>query len=144
MRSHFLFMRLTQLTVKLFYTGSSSSSSSSKFDQLKVTHGALAIIGWGVLLPVGAVIARYCRQWEPQWFHLHLFFQLTGYTIGVFTVVVGMSLYYQTHSNVTAHRDLGIFLLVLGTLQVCDISHHTRFRGFSRHKTVFSSLPSIG
>lgn len=144
MRSHFLFMRLTQLTVKLFFTGSSSSSSSSNSDKLKVTHGALAIIGWGVLLPIGAVIARYCRQWEPLWFHLHLFFQLMGYTIGVFTVLAGLSLYYQIHSNVTAHRDLGIFLLVLGTLQVCDISHHAHFRGFSRRKTVFSSLPCVG
>jgi hypothetical protein len=35
------------------------------------THLWLLIIGWGVLVPVGIVIARCFKELDPLWFKLH-------------------------------------------------------------------------
>ncbi|WOK91472.1 hypothetical protein Cni_G00163 [Canna indica] len=106
-----------------FSTGSSlsSSSSSSSFShlyKLKRTHGALAIFGWGVLLPIGAIVARYCKQWDPLWYYLHAVVQFIGFMIGLAAVVTGKVLYDELHASVHSHRGIGIFVLVLGILQV--------------------------
>jgi len=99
-----------------FSTGASSSSGST--DTLKRNHGALNIFAWGVLLPIGAIIARYCRQWDPAWFYLHVGFQVSGFIFGVAGVVLGVTLYNKLTATVHAHRGLGIFILVLAIFQV--------------------------
>ncbi|XP_039117445.1 cytochrome b561 and DOMON domain-containing protein At3g61750 [Dioscorea cayenensis subsp. rotundata] len=100
-----------------FAAGSSSPSSSYPY-QLKRNHGALNIFGWGVLLPIGAIIARYCKQWDPLWFYLHVGIQFFGFIIGLSGIVCGVALYNKLHSSVSAHRGLGIFIFVLGILQI--------------------------
>ncbi|KAK1268642.1 hypothetical protein QJS04_geneDACA022768 [Acorus gramineus] len=97
---------------------SASSASSSYPYQLKRNHGALNIFGWGVLLPIGAIIARYFRQHDPLWFYLHTIIQFSGFIIGLAGVVTGIALYDKLHADVLSHRALGIFVLVLGILQV--------------------------
>ncbi|OAY82332.1 Cytochrome b561 and DOMON domain-containing protein [Ananas comosus] len=99
-----------------FSTGTSSGSAYPY--NLKRTHGGLNIFAWGVLLPIGSIIARYCRQWDPQWFYVHVVFQFIGFLIGLAGVVAGVALYNRLHANVAAHRGLGIFVLVLGILQI--------------------------
>eukprot|EP01018_Ginkgo_biloba_P014477 Gb_35827 [translate_table: standard] len=99
-----------------FSTGTSSRSSST--DTLRRNHGILNILGWGVLLPLGVIIARYFRQWDPIWFYLHIGFQVSGFILGVVAVAMGISLYNKLNSDVDAHRALGIFILSLGALQV--------------------------
>ncbi|CAL9206157.1 unnamed protein product [Musa hybrid cultivar] len=93
-------------------------SSFSVTPVLKRNHGALGILGWGVLLPVGAVVARYCRLWDPMWYYLHVIIQFVGFLAGFAGVVAGIALHRRLHSDVALHRGLGIFILVLGTLQV--------------------------
>lgn len=82
------------------------------------------MFGWGVLLPVGAIVARYFRQRDPLWYHLHVIIQFVGFLIGLAGAVAGIALYNRVHSNFTTHRGLGVFILVLGSLQVCEISSH--------------------
>jgi hypothetical protein len=100
------------------FAGSSSSASSFP-EGLKRTHGALNLFAWGVLLPIGAIVARYCRRWDPLWFYLHTGIQFVGFILGLAGIVAGVSLYNKIQANVPAHRGLGIFVLVLGILQVC-------------------------
>ncbi|XP_074585895.1 cytochrome b561 and DOMON domain-containing protein At3g61750-like [Curcuma longa] len=100
-----------------FSTGSSSTSTSHLY-KLKRSHGVLAIFGWGVLLPIGAIIARYCKQWDPLWYYLHTIIQLMGFMIGLAAVVTGKLLFDELHATVYSHRGIGIFVLVLGILQV--------------------------
>ena len=95
-----------------------SSSGSSFPSGLKRTHGALNLFAWDVLLPIGAIIARYCRGWDPLWFYLHGGIQFGGFILGLAGVVAGVSLYGKIQADVPAHRGLGIFVLVLGILQV--------------------------
>ncbi|RVW46043.1 Cytochrome b561 and DOMON domain-containing protein [Vitis vinifera] len=45
---------------------------------LRNVHGILNIIGWGTLLPLGAIIARYFRKFPmecSEWFTLHILCQ---------------------------------------------------------------------
>ncbi|KAG6531119.1 hypothetical protein ZIOFF_004890 [Zingiber officinale] len=95
-----------------------TSSSSSYPSKLKRTHGALAIFGWGVLLPIGAIVARYCRQWDPLWYYLHTVIQFMGFLFGLAAVIAGRVLYDKLHATVYTHRGIGIFVLVLGILQI--------------------------
>ncbi|XP_020249780.1 cytochrome b561 and DOMON domain-containing protein At3g61750-like [Asparagus officinalis] len=101
-----------------FDFSSGTSSASSYPYQLKRTHGILNIIGWGVLLPIGAMVARYFKRSDPLWYYIHAIVQLIGFIIGLAGVVAGVALYNKLHADVSAHRGLGIFILVLGILQV--------------------------
>ncbi|KAF3326609.1 putative ferric-chelate reductase 1 [Carex littledalei] len=98
-----------------FSTGSNAGGAYPY--KLKQSHGALAMFGWGVLAPIGAIIARYCKRWDPMWFYLHVGIQFVAFIIGLAAVVAGVALYGKLHANIVAHRGLGIFVLVLGILQ---------------------------
>jgi hypothetical protein len=78
------------------------------------------IVGWGILLPVGAIIARYCRLWDPTWFYLHVTFQVLGFILIVAGLILGTNLYGRLKglSGISRHRALGIFVFVLACLQV--------------------------
>lgn len=97
---------------------SSISTSASYPYNLKRNHGALAIAGWGVLLPIGAIVARHCKQWDPLWYNMHIGIQFLGFIIGTSAIVVGNTLYNKLHADVQVHRSLGIFIFVIGILQV--------------------------
>lgn len=107
-------------SINFDFSAGTSSASAYPY-QLKKTHGVLNIFGWGVLLPIGAIIARYCKQKDPLWYYLHGVIQFIGFFIGLAGVVAGIALYDKLHANVSAHRGLGIFILVLGILQVLAI-----------------------
>ncbi|KAH9315006.1 hypothetical protein KI387_023633 [Taxus chinensis] len=106
-------------TVFDFSTGASSQSSST--DKLRRSHGILNLLGWGTLLPLGVIVARYCRQWDPAWFYLHIGFQMSGFILGVVGAALGFKLYSRLNSNVEAHRAIGIVMLTLGGLQVVGL-----------------------
>ncbi|KAI3948064.1 hypothetical protein MKX01_014663 [Papaver californicum] len=95
-----------------------------------LVHGVLNAISWGILTPLGALIARYLKVVDsagPAWFYLHMACQHVAYVVGVTGWVLGLRLgfesvgtyikpfYFQRYS---AHRYIGIVLFSLGTLQV--------------------------
>ncbi|CAN6444708.1 unnamed protein product [Victoria cruziana] len=96
-------------------------SASSYPSMLKRSHGILAILGWGVILPIGVIIARYCKKWDPLWYYLHLTFQFLGYTLGVATVIAGNLLYRKLKVNIPTHRGIGMFVFALSVLQVSAV-----------------------
>lgn len=76
------------------------------------------MLGWGLMLPTGAVIARYFRHKDPIWYYLHTVIQFVGFIIGLGAVVLGVQLYSEVHPDIAAHRGIGIFVLTLTILQV--------------------------
>jgi hypothetical protein len=81
------------------------------------------MVGWGVLLPAGVIIARYCREYpiklDGHWFSLHVCCQISGYVTGTTGWAIGLwlghaSTYYTFHT----HRLLAIFIFTFTTLQV--------------------------
>ncbi|CAA2960960.1 cytochrome b561 and DOMON domain-containing At3g07570-like [Olea europaea subsp. europaea] len=85
---------------------------------LKRSHGILNMLGWGILMPIGVLVARHMRQWDPIWFYSHSIIQSFGFVLGVAGVICGIVLEDRLGANVNKHKGLGIFILTLGCLQV--------------------------
>ncbi|KZV32205.1 hypothetical protein F511_29780 [Dorcoceras hygrometricum] len=85
---------------------------------LRRGHGILNMLGWGILMPIGVMVARYMRQWDPIWFYSHVAIQTTGFVLGVIGVICGFVLQNRLKASVNRHKGIGIFVLVLGCLQV--------------------------
>ena len=34
-------------------------------------HGILMVVGFGILVPIGVLVARTLKPLDPLWFHLH-------------------------------------------------------------------------
>ena len=85
-------------------------------------HGILNAVSWGILFPTGAMIARYLRTFEsadPAWFYLHVFCQISSYAIGVAGWATGIKLGSESKGiQWTGHRNIGIALFSLATIQV--------------------------
>lgn len=76
------------------------------------------MMGWGVLLPLGMITARYFRQLDPCWFYSHMALQATGYVLGIAAVVLGFRINTAGLNNIDIHRALGIAILSMASLQV--------------------------
>ncbi|KAI8552136.1 hypothetical protein RHMOL_Rhmol06G0241500 [Rhododendron molle] len=106
-----------------FATGlSTGSSGGGALQRRKNVHGILNAVSWGTLMPLGAMIARYLKVFksaDPAWFYLHVACQSSAYIVGVAGWATGLKLGSDsagvTHST---HRNIGITLFALGTLQV--------------------------
>ncbi|KAF8409683.1 hypothetical protein HHK36_005762 [Tetracentron sinense] len=85
-------------------------------------HGVLTAISWGTLMPLGVIIARYLKVFksaDPAWFYLHITCQSSAYIIGVAGWATGLKLGSDSVGvQYDAHRNIGITLFCLGTLQV--------------------------
>lgn len=88
----------------------------------KNIHGLLNAIGWGIMMPLGVLIARYMRVFssaDPAWFYLHVTCQTSAYIIGVAGWATGIRLGSQSPGiTFTSHRTIGIALFCVATLQV--------------------------
>lgn len=88
----------------------------------KNLHGVLNTVSWGMMMPIGVVIARYLKVFkvaDPAWFYLHATCQTSAYIIGVVGWAIGLQLGAQSPGiQYTAHRTIGIVLFSIATLQV--------------------------
>ncbi|KAG6504148.1 hypothetical protein ZIOFF_036479 [Zingiber officinale] len=85
-------------------------------------HGVVNAISWGILLPIGAIIARYMKVFksaDPAWFYLHVACQCSGYIIGLSGWILGLQLGSDSKGiTYHKHRNLGIAIFTLATVQV--------------------------
>lgn len=85
-------------------------------------HGILNAVSWGVLFPLGIMVARYLRTFESAeaiWFYLHVGSQFCSYAIGVGGWATGLRLGAESKGiQFTSHRIIGMILFSLSTLQV--------------------------
>ncbi|XP_048137900.1 cytochrome b561 and DOMON domain-containing protein At5g35735-like [Rhodamnia argentea] len=115
-------------TLNFFSTGSGdgggSSSGSSGIgsgERRKNVHGVLNAVSWGVLMPMGVLLARYLKVFKsanPAWFYLHVTCQTSAYAVGVAGWVTGLRLGDGGGGNAGTHGNIGMALFILGTLQV--------------------------
>lgn len=98
-----------------------SGSSHRNLQALKIAHGIINAIAWGVLLPVGVVTARYLRHIQavgPAWFYAHAGTQLIGFFLGTVGFAIGIRLGELSPGVAYGlHRKLGFAAFCLGTLQ---------------------------
>ncbi|CAA0842441.1 Cytochrome b561 and DOMON domain-containing protein [Striga hermonthica] len=102
-------------------TGSGAGRGNSRAEKRNV-HGVLNVISWGILFPIGIVFARYLRIFpsaDPAWFYLHVSCQVIAYAIGVAGWATGLKLGSESEGvTYSYHRNIGITLFVLATMQV--------------------------
>ncbi|CAK9165505.1 unnamed protein product [Ilex paraguariensis] len=95
---------------------------------MRMIHGILNILGWGTLLPIGVIIARYFNRYplpSKRWFAFHVFCQTTGYMLGTAGWGIGLWLgSTSTNYHFPTHRLLAIFIFTFTTVQVLAL----RFR----------------
>ncbi|XP_058723717.1 cytochrome b561 and DOMON domain-containing protein At5g47530-like [Vicia villosa] len=101
---------------------SQAGSGGGSLSRRRNTHGILNAVSWGILMPLGAVIARYLKVFksaDPAWFYLHVTCQTAAYIVGVAGWGTGLKLGSDSAGiTYSTHRALGITLFCLGTLQV--------------------------
>ncbi|KAK9133022.1 hypothetical protein Scep_012550 [Stephania cephalantha] len=113
-----------QATGTIDFQSGQSAGSGNTDPRLKRknVHGVLNAVSWGILMPLGAIIARYlkvAKSTDPAWFYLHVACQSSAYAIGVAGWATGLKLGSDsTTLKYSTHRNIGITLFVLGTLQV--------------------------
>lgn len=95
-----------------------SKTKGSSSSNLKKSHGILNMLGWGIIIPIGAMVARYMKPWDPVWFYSHSLLQSLGFLFGVSGIVCGFVLENRLGVDVDKHKSLGVFILTLGCLQV--------------------------
>ncbi|XP_023544277.1 cytochrome b561 and DOMON domain-containing protein At5g47530-like isoform X1 [Cucurbita pepo subsp. pepo] len=92
---------------------------------LRQVHGVLNIIGWGTLIPIGIVIARYFREEFPlkcdRWYSAHAVCQTCGYIMGTVGWGFGVSLINSSNRSHVPFLVLGILVILLTAIQICGI-----------------------
>ncbi|KAF8973311.1 hypothetical protein BDZ97DRAFT_1780761 [Flammula alnicola] len=103
-------------------TGSSNSSSIPllPYQQLIIAHAILCAVGFLLLLPAGALMARYLRTFITTWFKGHwiLQFGIAGPVI-VLGIILGIAAVHKAQANHfdDDHKRWGLALLVLYLVQ---------------------------
>lgn len=93
---------------------------SSPYSDLKRAHGILNAVGWGALIPIGAMIARYSKHLhDSHRIYAHAIVQLSGFIIGLAGIITGLILNDRIDVNVAKHKAIGLVVITLGCLQVC-------------------------
>ncbi|GFY99613.1 auxin-responsive family protein [Actinidia rufa] len=79
---------------------------------LKISHGVLNTVSWGIMMPLGFMAARYLKavgpSTDPLWFYLHIALQLPGYIIGMAGVQLASS---SSYTNLPASINLATWAL---------------------------------
>ncbi|XP_072973904.1 cytochrome b561 and DOMON domain-containing protein At3g25290-like [Typha angustifolia] len=101
---------------------SASDGDGGSMLRKRNVHGVLNAVSWGILLPIGAIFARYLKTFksaDPAWFYLHVACQLIGYCLGVAGWATGLNLGSKSKGiTYTTHRDIGIALFSIATVQI--------------------------
>ncbi|KAL2496051.1 Cytochrome [Forsythia ovata] len=96
--------------------------TDQQLGNLRTAHGILNIVGWGIIMPVGVIIARYLRRYPIRWrlwFTLHISCQIAGYILGSAGWASGRWLGKQSKYYVfTTHGIFATTIFVSTTIQM--------------------------
>ncbi|KAI9073294.1 hypothetical protein K1719_044729 [Acacia pycnantha] len=111
-----------------FLTGKVSDRDAHKQNSMiliRKVHGILNGIGWGFMMPTGAIMGCYLKTFEATgstWFHLHRACQMLAYIIGTMGFALGIFLSSPSLSSLSpygfVHASIGIVVFVSATVQV--------------------------
>ncbi|GAA0143859.1 hypothetical protein LIER_35821 [Lithospermum erythrorhizon] len=99
-----------------------AGSTGNSRQRKRNIHGVLNVVSWGILMPMGAIVARHMKVFKaanPAWFYLHSACQSSAYIVGVAGWGTGLKLGSDSKGvTQNPHRKIGIALFCLGTLQI--------------------------
>ncbi|CAA2984630.1 cytochrome b561 and DOMON domain-containing At2g04850 [Olea europaea subsp. europaea] len=99
-------------------SATTAKAHNNNIRTLKIIHGIINAISWGILLPIGAVTARYLRHIHalgPAWFYAHAGVQLFAVFLGTVGFSIGIRLGELSPGWV--HQKLGYAAFCLRWLQ---------------------------
>ncbi|KAL0067391.1 hypothetical protein AAF712_005620 [Marasmius tenuissimus] len=100
--------------------GAATSTPLRNYEKLFIAHAILCVIGFLLLLPAGALVARYFRTFTNGWFRSHWIIQVLGGVI----IILGIALGIQAVSDLggshfsDTHQKLGLAAFILYFVQV--------------------------
>lgn len=97
-------------------------------------HWILSIIGWGTLLPVGVIIARYFRKYPMQWnewYPFHIMCQSVGYALGTLGWLIGILAAITSPKQLHAANSSRILSIIIFTFTTIQVSPLTNFIVFN-------------
>ncbi|PAN36286.1 hypothetical protein PAHAL_6G271300 [Panicum hallii] len=140
--------------LNLLTGASTAASGGNSILRKRNTHGVLNAVSWGLLLPMGAIFARYLKTFksaDPAWFYLHVACQLIGYGVGVSGWATGIHLGNMSKGiTYSVHRNIGITVFALGTLQIFALflrpkkDHKYRFYWNVYHHSIGYTIIILG
>lgn len=88
---------------------------------MHLAHGSMMLIGWGFLLPSGAIMARFFK-YRPNglWFKIHRAVQIIGLlfaTTGWIIALTNFSVFGDKGNNNYRHGIMGMVTMIMGLLQ---------------------------
>lgn len=87
----------------------------------RTAHMWLGAISWGLFIPIGVVSARSKTQYPKKWFMVHRLVQTLGYLLGIATIATGFAVRGSWETPYETHRDLGVAITALGTVQIISL-----------------------
>jgi len=96
-----------------FVTGSSAVVTDAR----RVVHGLLMIFSWGVMLPIGALIARHKLALGANWWPAHPAIQASAYFLSVVAFILAIIMVDSNHFG-SVHQAFGLIVTILGMIQV--------------------------
>ncbi|KAI9176236.1 hypothetical protein LWI28_000202 [Acer negundo] len=106
----------------------SADTTAASIDSLqrrRNVHGVLNAVGWGILMPLGAMIARYLKLFKsanPAWIYIHVVCQCSAYVIGFAGWATGVKLGIDNPVTWSeSHRNIGMALFSLATVQMFSL-----------------------
>jgi len=106
----------TQISIN-FYTGASTTKAAGL--TIRDAHAIIMFISWGLLLPVGLLVARYFRSFKDAlWFKIHRTLQYSGFLIAVAGIIIGYAMTASAPFTYVAHGAIGTVIFILMILQV--------------------------
>ncbi|KAF9050674.1 CBD9-like protein [Hymenopellis radicata] len=116
----FLNLNFSDTTAEPMYMPTTSKAAASH-KRIVIAHGALLSIGFLIVLPAGALVARFARSFTTRWFMVHY---CLNYIIALPIIVVGWVLGpvavidAQASHFMDAHQICGGIMLLLYILQI--------------------------
>jgi len=105
-----------------FATGLYKPTTESVYT-LRLTHGALMFIAWGVLVPLGIFAARFTKARMPHtgsnpfWFTAHRVLQGCAFALFTIALVLAIVMVFPGYHFRQAHSIIGLITMLLGLLQ---------------------------
>jgi hypothetical protein len=107
----------------------SGESTAAGLDPMRVTHACMMVLGWGILLPIGALlgrhrplIAKYNKGKEKEdqcrWWPYHPAFQASGYFLTLMGFILAIIMVGPGPHFYNFHTIGGLIITILGFIQV--------------------------
>lgn len=94
---------------------------NNSFRNMAIAHGSLMLIGWGLLLPMGAIFAKlFKHRPDGLWFKIHRAMQTFGLVLAIIGWIIALtnfSVFGDVGQMNYNHGVMGMTVMVIGLLQ---------------------------